>query len=1034
MKKNKLSRSRKLIFMTLFMLIVVTIIIGMFFSNKAGAATCSACGENVTITHDSNYHVKKCNNPDCYVYGTEYSTALKKAVVPYNSESHRIKITCPDCSSYVDWGAIAKCIGYEKHSSGGNCETCGQKLVTHKVTTTYPSNYNGTHKVIETCSYFNCNRKTYTVYSGASCTGGAHPNGTCDYCGYKYQTHTVTRIGNGDGRTHTIKCSYCGNMGTENHTYSTYTNNGDGTHSSVCAGCGYKLTEVHRGATHDNGGKCTASGCNAQYETHEATETIVDYTDKTETKHTPLYKCTHEGCTSTVKGTAANHVGGIHSNDGKCTTCTHKYQTHEQSTTIKEYKKAQSGHTPVYKCTEGTCDFTYDGEEALHTGATHDNDGICIVEGCGYQYEIHQATTAVTEYVDVTETQHTPVYTCSFEGCTSTVKGAAEEHTGGTHENGGVCTLCKKQYQNHGQSTEIVDYIKHEDLHIELYKCTEPTCTKLLIGLSELHKGGAHENDGKCTVCDYQYQIHGVSDEFARHEITETGHTELYKCTFTGCEGTHKVGEEEPHKGGTHQNDGICTICSHKYQTHEKTTEIAKYMIDETVHMVLYKCSHPGCTTTYPGTAEDHKGGTHENGGKCTVCEYQYQAHNASEEVAEYEITETGHTPKYKCTYEGCEGTHLGEEEAHKGGNHENDGICTVCGEKYQTHGKSEEIKEYQPTENGHKPIYECTHPDCDETYEGEEEAHSGATHENGGKCEKCEEVYEEHGKADEATDYELTDNGHKPIYDCTNEDCNETYEGEEEPHNVEEWTDDGNGVHSGECTECGEEVTEEHDYGEDGKCKDCDAIIPEDECEHTYIIEKNETHHWNFCPKCRTTKEGSFELHKYEEYTVNEDGTHSATCTVCQYELIEKHNYEEDGKCEDCAERIPAEECKHAYEMKHDETQHWKFCPKCETIEEETKGNHTYGKYVDNGDGTHSRTCTICEYKQTEQHNEDCDKCKEKESTSGSGDNATNGDNTTADKEIPKAGIQNMIIGLIASIGVLAIITRFKMKKYKDI
>jgi len=319
-------------------------------------------------------------------------------------------------------------------------------------------------------------------------------------------------------------------------------------------------------------------------------------------------------------------------------------------------------------------------------------------------------------------------------------------------------------------------------------------------------------------------------------------------------------------------------------------------------------------------------------------------------------------------------------------------------------------------------------------------EAHEGANHENNGKCRKCSAIYETHSKSEEIKEYIPTDNGHQIIYKCTNTNCDGTFEGEEQSHQLGEWIDKENGTHSAICTKCKYEVTETHNYGEDGICEECEAIQPTENCEHTYKQEKNETHHWNVCSKCQVAQEGSLELHKYGEYTDNEDGTHSAICTVCEYKLTEKHegaNHENNGQCIKCSAIYETHsQSEKIKEYKLTENGH-KIIYECtvanceETFEGEEEA-HTVEKWADNGNGTHSAICTVCNNKLTEEHNENCTKCKKSDSTSGSEDNA-NGDNTVADKELPKAGMRSMILVLIISVGAL-IITKFKMKKYKDI
>ena len=64
-----------------------------------------------------------------------------------------------------------------------------------------------------------------------------------------------------------------------------------------------------------------------------------------------------------------------------------------------------------------------------------------------------------------------------------------------------------------------------------------------------------------------------------------------------------------------------------------------------------------------------------------------------------------------------------------------------------------------------------------------------------------------------------------------------------------------------------------------------------------------------------------------------------------------------------------------------------------------------------------------------------DCNaKEKETETTPGNQNNATNGDATTSDEEYTHAGITDIIVILAIIVGIFAIVTNQKMKKYKDL
>jgi len=236
------------------------------------------------------------------------------------------------------------------------------------------------------------------------------------------------------------------------------------------------------------------------------------------------------------------------------------------------------------------------------------------------------------------------------------------------------------------------------------------------------------------------------------------------------------------HTGGTHSNGGKCTTCGVVYQVHSQSNTIANYTSTSTQHTPNYACGHSGCTSTYAGTAVNHSGGTHNNGGKCTACEYVYETHSQGVAIVDYTTTSTQHTPNYACTLNGCTGTYAGATELHSGGG-TNDGYCIVCGMQYQTHGQSENVIIYKPTETQHMAIYECNLSGCTQCYLGTFENHSGATHENGGKCTVCGYVYEPHEQSTTVVSYTQQENGHIPVYSCMANGCSSTYAGDMELH-----------------------------------------------------------------------------------------------------------------------------------------------------------------------------------------------------------------------------------------------------------
>ena len=284
---------------------------------------------------------------------------------------------------------------------------------------------------------------------------------------------------------------------------------------------------------------------------------------------------------------------------------------------------------------------------------------------------------------------------------------------------------------------------------------------------------------------------------------TEDGHTAGVTCTRCGA--TLSSSSSIPALGHEFNKDGKANIVD--------------YTKTATQHTPIEKCIR--CSQTKELTAEAHTGATHANGGKCTVCGQVYQTH--SKGTVSYTKTATQHTPTYKCSYSGCTETYTGTAEAHKGATHVNGGKCTVCGQVYQTHSKGT-LDSYTKTATQHTPTYKCSYSGCTETYTGTAEAHTGATHANGGKCTVCGQVYQTHNKGT-LDSYTKTTTGHTPIYKCSYSGCTETYTGTVENHTVASWKDNKDGTHSGDCTTCQYTVTASHTVV-NGECTICKAKI----------------------------------------------------------------------------------------------------------------------------------------------------------------------------------------------------------------
>lgn len=277
MKKNKLAKRIQIILVTVFVIAIGTMIVGVLSNNNAMAVTCVSGCTDTTLTlvqdsYDSAYHYYTCS-------GCDEQTSEKHTL----SEEYCVGISDDDSSH--DWYRNCDC-GLEIWLATGACVPDSNSI----------------------CIY--C--KEYTSNIGGDDGEETH---TCTYK-YVYEED--------DGSYHTINkvCTECGAEEYYDrvyHNFGEYSDNEDGTHSAICADCDYELTENHTGGNHENGGECAK--CEVIYELHgETTELSGEYIDITGTTHTPLYKCSHEGCDKTFEGEPEQHTEAI--KEGKTATCT----------------------------------------------------------------------------------------------------------------------------------------------------------------------------------------------------------------------------------------------------------------------------------------------------------------------------------------------------------------------------------------------------------------------------------------------------------------------------------------------------------------------------------------------------------------------------------------------------------------------------------------------------------------------------------------------------------------------------------------
>lgn len=634
------------------------------------------------------------------------------------------------------------------------------------------------------------------------------------------------------------------------------------------------------------------------------------------------------------------------------------------------------------------------------------------------------------------------------------------------------CTVCKSKSwgnlaikgESHAYDTKY--YSKNNSVHYK--KCT--VCGYQLVSN---HSGGTHSNNGKCTTCDTIYQAHTTkASETKTPTCTEDGYT-LVNCTFTSCNYSDK--KSIPKLG------------------HSYSSTPSYYSKAATQHTPIYKCVRTGCNGSKAGTATDHsytwkttQAATCTTNGKkvgtCVCGDSKTQTlnatgHNYSSSPKSYTTNADGHKPVYACTNSGCTSTTEGSQTGHTYGEWKNiqnasctsNGkrvrTCSTCGySEYQTinsyggHNYGNwSTQEATCTTNG-KRTRSCSRCGNTETQTINALGHTGATHENGGKCTRCSTVYENHKKSTTILKYNTTVQGHVPVYSCMQDKCQETYLGEIESHKLQNYKDNNNGTHSANCSICNITLQEEHKY-ENNKCIYCNAEKKEEQCSHTYIVKSNSSQHWEECSKCKIVKPNSLATHKFTSYKPSTTGKHTTKCETCNYSKEEECIYE-NGVCKYCkaTKQEKPEECVHTYIIKSDEKQHWEECSKCKEIKENSIKKHEIKDYIDNKDGTHTGKCSICEFSVTEKHSgsKKCDICNatldnnannddNNNNSNNNGNNNNNNNNNdknstkdntvTKDDKLPQTGINFSIISLTLSvITFIGVISLIKIRKYKGI
>ena len=874
--------------------------------------------------------------------------------------------------------------------------------------------------------------------------GGRHENnGICRACGQRYQDHHKVELigydGTSNGHREAFRCS-CGesyleelllpHSGGDLRGYVITSNGHRPVYRCICGEDYPRAEEPHSGGelrgyvTTSNGHRPVyRCACGETYpraeEPHSGGE-LIAY-EGTSNGHRPIYRC---ACGEAYPGAEELHsegelvayegTGNGHRPIYRCT-CGEVYPRAEEPHSGGElvaYEGTSNGHRPIYQC---VCGEDYARAKEPHTGESHENDGKCTV--CNEKYVEHRRESQGYKHLD--NRQHEKETKCKKYNLDGTyidkceiVEVKVSFHEGGTHENNGVCDVCKYQYETHEESTTIKRYDVKGNTHTPIYGCSLYYCPKEFPGETENHRYSRHTDNGdgthssSCEVCeisiknDHNYENGTCKECGAIEIICEHAYVKIKneKQHWEECEkcGIIKKDSKQSHNFNKHTDNGN--------GTHSNICEDCGYNIINEHNYENEKCKICGATKKVPECEHSYnkKSNEKQHWDECEKCgkvkEGTIQNHN----FEEYKDEKNG-THSSKCTV--CESRIVCEH------NYEN-GKCTECNASKGEPQCNTHSYQLRATENQH--WLECEK--CGQIKIGSLEMHNFSYTDRGdgkhnkkcscgiefvfehkyidGKCKDCgsEEKECEHSyvkKTDEKQHWE----------ECKK--CGAVKTGTLKNHNFE-YTDNKDGKHKVKCKDCNYEITESHSYS-NGKCIKCNSVQEEKECTHNYIKKSDNNKHWEQCEKCGEIKNGTIENHNFEKHIDNGNGTHSSECTSCGYKINNEHNYE-NGKCKECKSTKEEKECEHSYVKKTDEKQHWEECEKCGAVKAGTLKNHTFKDYKDNKDGTHSSTCSECNYKLTENHSNDNGICKYCKASTQHGGTAKE-DTTTAKEKIPYTG-----------------------------
>lgn len=564
---------------------------------------------------------------------------------------------------------------------------------------------------------------------------------------------------------------------------------------------------------------------------------------------------------------------------------------------------------------------------------------------------------------------------CSDPNCLA-IKSAY--HTGGTHENGGICEdYCKATYQTHGMNNANGTYQKdaeNQGYNSEYHwnSCYFDGCTYKYY--QEHVKSGMPHSDAYrhwylCTVC-------GIELNSTKHEWTE--YFEFNKAShWIDCESCGFQRLNEAHIPDNNENS--CEVCREKPEYYEdkqidsfelSSTYVTKKFKDTFTLTIKNKKPIDTVTETFTWSSSNTEVATVDANGKVTV---------GNEVPGSTIITATAiNGVKAECIVYVGEGIKinglLGLKTIKVGDiialtptftNHgiainESDYLVDYSALEWSTTGSNIKlieglVKALEPSLTTTKVT--VTMPgggsasinikvNCrDGEHEGGEE------HSSSGDCTKCGVHYIDH----KVGDWKFDEDGHwKECSGCGEQEsygehygathdkggkCTKCKYEYEEHGESEEWIKYDGKQHYAECInpDCSVKTYENHTEGP--VCKKCGYVA---ECKHEGV-----SHATNGkCPTCGVQIEPQ---HTFNNWKYKNDREHSRTCSVrgCNVEETAAHQFDSSGFCSIC-NYTGGGECQHVWLYGNPRpSTHDKQCENCGT--QVTREPHSFvnGKCV---------------------------------------------------------------------------------------